>query len=242
MEEAGKFPHLWLLRFDGFEHYLQARAPYVLSDREKHEFLNLVSSMRTPTGYNATLQRHISSQHFHGLKSHDHHVMLQDIMPTPVRHMLPEGPTLAIIRLGNLFQQICSKVINPTDMDNLKTNVAETICLFELYFSLDFFNGMTHLPIHLVEELAICGPVHARWCYGIERYMGVLPQYEQNMATLEASMASRYAVERALGFCSEFWTCTLIQLGEFGARRKNFATPANYSWERTRVLHSHAMK
>lgn len=205
MEHVGKFPDLWLRRVEGSEHYLQVRAPYVFSDREKHNFVNLVSSIRTPTGYSATLQRHVGSLRFHGLKSHDHHVMLQDILPAVVKHMLSEGPRLAIIRLGNLFQQICSKVIKLADMENLKTMVAETLCLFELLLPRGSFDVMTHLAIHLVEEVAICGPVHARWCYGIERYMGVLAQYVRNKATPEASMASRYSVGTALSFCTEYF-------------------------------------
>lgn len=90
-------------------------------------------------------------------------------------------------------------------MEKLETMVAETLYLLELHFPLGFFDVMTHLPIHLVEELAICGPVHARWCYGVERYMGVLAQYVRNMATPEAWMAFGYAVETALGFGTEFF-------------------------------------
>lgn len=30
---------------------------------------------------------------------------------------------------------------------------------------------MPHLMLHLVDELEICGPVHSRWCYSIERYV-----------------------------------------------------------------------
>lgn len=124
MEHVGRFPNLWLQRPEGSEHYLQPKAPYVFSDREKRNFLNLVSSIQTPSGYSATLQRHIGSERLHGLKSHDHHVLLQDILPAAVRHMLPPGPRLALIRLGSLFQQICSKVVNPADMENFKPRIA----------------------------------------------------------------------------------------------------------------------
>jgi hypothetical protein len=77
-------------------------------------------------------------------------------------------------------------------MADLKTFAAETLCLLELCFPPRFFDVMTHLVVHLVEELDICGPVHARWCYSVERYMGVLIRYVRDKARPEASMAQGY--------------------------------------------------
>jgi hypothetical protein len=48
--------------------------------------------------------------------------------------------------------------------------------------SLGFFDLMTHLLIHLIDELEICGPVGARWCYLVERYLNVLNKYVRNRA------------------------------------------------------------
>jgi hypothetical protein len=39
---------------------------------------------------------------------------------------------------------------------------------------------MTHLGIHLVDELEICGLVGARWCYPMEKYLNVLKKYVGN--------------------------------------------------------------
>ena len=44
---------------------------------------------------------------------------------------------------------------------------------------------MTHLLIHLVEEVDICGPVYGRWMYLMERYMKVLKGYIRNKAKHE---------------------------------------------------------
>jgi hypothetical protein len=55
---------------------------------------------------------------------------------------------------------------------------------------------MTHLLIHLVDELEICGPVGARWCYPMERHLNVLKRY------VRVCMASSYMYEEALGFCT----------------------------------------
>ena len=47
-------------------------------------------------------------------------------------------------------------------------------CVMEKEFLPTFLNVMAHLPVHLVEQLFICRPVHCRWMYPIERYMKTL--------------------------------------------------------------------
>ena len=63
---------------------------------------------------------------------------------------------------------------------------------------------MEHTLIHLVDELELCGPVGGRWMYPCERYLGTLKSYVRNKAHPEASMANGYAVDEALGFCTEY--------------------------------------
>lgn len=134
MEEAGKFQNLWLQRDGNACDYIMPAAPWVFSARERSEFINLVSETRAPTGYSATLTKHIGEQKLAGLKSHDHHCLLQQIMPVAVRNSLSHGTRLSIIRLGDLFHRICSKVINPAEMPTLQTFAAETLYLMELDF------------------------------------------------------------------------------------------------------------
>jgi hypothetical protein len=65
---------------------------------------------------------------------------------------------------------------------------------------------MTHLLVHLIEELDICGPIHVRWMYHMERYLKTLKGYVRNRNRPEASMAEGYAIDDALGFCTEYMT------------------------------------
>jgi hypothetical protein len=63
---------------------------------------------------------------------------------------------------------------------------------------------MTHLVLYVVEELAICGHVHSRWMYPVERTLGTLKKYVRNRARPEASMASGYVLDETLGFVTEY--------------------------------------
>lgn len=168
MEEVGRMEHLHLQSLPG-GNYLKPKAPYVFSSEERNTFLRLVSTTKVPSGYSATLQKHCEQNRLAGLKSHDHHVMIEQILPAAVRTLLSRGVRETIIRLGNLFQRICSKTIRVDSIPELRKFAAETLCLLEIHFPPGFFDIMTHLIIHLVDELEICGPIHARWCYSIER-------------------------------------------------------------------------
>jgi hypothetical protein len=65
-------------------------------------------------------------------------------------------------------------------------------------------NVMTHLPVHLVEQLFTCGPVHCRWMYPIERYLKTLKDYVRTYSHPEGSIAEGYLMDDTLGFCTEY--------------------------------------
>ena len=61
-----------------------------------------------------------------------------------------------------------------------------------------------------MQQLDICGPVHTRWMYPVERYMKTLKGYVRQRAQPEGSMARGYIMEEALGFCTEYMqNCTV---------------------------------
>ncbi len=55
------------------------------------------------------------------------------------------------------------KVWDPRDFQALRDDVATTLSLLEWELPPAFFDIMTHLTLHVVEELDVFGPVHARW-------------------------------------------------------------------------------
>jgi hypothetical protein len=67
-----------------------------------------------------------------------------------------------------------------------------------------FFDVMTHLVLHVVEKLAIYGPIHSRWMYPVEQTLGTLKKYVRNRTRPEASMASGYVLDETLGFVTEY--------------------------------------
>ncbi|XP_024028689.1 uncharacterized protein LOC112093778 [Morus notabilis] len=60
--------------------------------------------------------------------------------------------------------------------------------------------------IHLPGEATRGGPVHLRWMYPFERFLGSLKKYVKNRACPEGSIAEAYIVNEALTFCSLYLT------------------------------------
>jgi hypothetical protein len=73
------------------------------------------------------------------------------------------------------------KVVDLAMMGDLKKEVAITLALLEWEFH-PFFDVMTHLLIHFVEELELCVLVQIWWMYSIERYLKTLKRYVGNRA------------------------------------------------------------
>ncbi|XP_024020014.1 patatin-like protein 3 [Morus notabilis] len=65
---------------------------------------------------------------------------------------------------------------------------------------------MVYLVIHLPEEAIRGKPVHLRWMYPFEHFLGSLKKYVKNRARPEGSIAEAYILNEALTFCSLYLT------------------------------------
>jgi hypothetical protein len=145
-------------------------APYVLFKDEKLVFLGIIQDLKTPTNYVGQLAKRVTlDRELKELKFHDYHMLMQQLLPLCVRTLLA-NVRMAIIKTCHVFGRICAKSVDPSTIPELLEEIAPTMCLLEKVFPSSFFDVMMHLPIHLVLQLDICGPVHIRWMYPMERY------------------------------------------------------------------------
>lgn len=95
---------------------------------------------------------------FKNLKSHDNHILMQQLLLVLLMHTFKEHkPLRAAIRQLSIFSNVlCSKVINHGEVRNMKECIVKTLCVFEKYFPPSFFVSMMHLVVHLVEEAQVC--------------------------------------------------------------------------------------
>jgi len=97
------------------------------------------SNIRIPTDNNSLI----------GLKTHDYHVIIDDILPIVVISSLEKGPRVEIISLGLILKRMSLHVLDPSNFDNFRGEIVEVLCLLEWEFAPTIFNISTHLLIHL---------------------------------------------------------------------------------------------
>ncbi|KAL0556179.1 hypothetical protein IC582_004689 [Cucumis melo] len=111
--------------------------------------------MKVPRGYSSNITNLVSIEDskLNGLKSHDCHVLLQQLLPVAIRSVLSKHVRYTITRLCLFFNSICNKVIDVTQVEKLQEDIVITLCLLEKYFPPSFFTIIVHLTVHLVREV-----------------------------------------------------------------------------------------
>jgi len=180
-------------RFDGKKIYLSP-ACHTLSKKEKISFYQCLCRVKFPQGYSSNIKSHVQLKDLKlvGLKSHNFHVLMQQLLVVAIQDILPNKVRHAITRLCFFFNVICSKVIDPVKLDDLGNEAVIILCQLEMYFPPIFFDIMVDLVVHLVREIQCCGPVYLWWMYSIEQCMKILKGYTKNLHCSEAFIIERY--------------------------------------------------
>ena len=125
---------------------------------KKKAICKCLRGVRVPTGYSSNIKNLVLMKDLKlvGMKSHDYHVMMTQMLPIAIRCIKPDYVKLVVTRLCHFFNTIAHKVIDPAE---LSAQIAETLCLLEMVFPLSLFDMMVHLLSHIVDEIKILGPI-----------------------------------------------------------------------------------
>ena len=135
MVHLGIRPELAPVKKDKGQTYLPP-ACYTLSKKEIIEFLDFLYSLKVPSGHCANIRSLVSMEDkkLIGMKSHDCHVMMTQMLPVAIRNILPTKVREAIMRLCDFFNSISQKVMDPNTLDDLQEEVVKTLCQLEMFF------------------------------------------------------------------------------------------------------------
>ena len=181
-------------------------AVYTLSKPDKKLLCQRLFDLKLPYGYSSNIRYcvDVKKQKLIGLKSHDCHVIMQQLLAIAIRGLMEEGCREIILRLSKFFYGLCQHVVDKEEMMQLEVEGFEIVYKLEEYFPPSFFDPMIHLIVHLAREVRLCGPVQFRWMYHFERYMKVLKGFVANYARPEACIANRYLAVECVRFCETF--------------------------------------
>jgi hypothetical protein len=148
-------------------------ALYNMSKEEKQQFCKVLRDIKVPDGYSSNISRcvNVGQAKISGLKSHDCHILMQQLMPIALRGLLPDEVTSVLFDLCGYFRELNAKVLHMNELEKLEDRIIMTLCRMEMIFPPGFFTIMVHLVLHLATEAKIGGPVCYRSMYFVERFV-----------------------------------------------------------------------
>ena len=81
-----------------------------------------MKSVKYPDGYAANISKLVNTRNgrLTGLKSHDCHVLIQRILPIGMRGYVDKEISTTLFELGNFFQDLCSKTLRRSELEELE--------------------------------------------------------------------------------------------------------------------------
>ena len=154
LQDMGIRPRLHpVIRDDGEKAYLPP-ASYTLSKAEKQSFCRCLHGIKVPQGYSSNVWNLVSMDDLKlvGLKSHDHHVLMQQLIPVAIRGVMRDDVRSTITRLCIFFNNVCRRSWTQDSWTNWKRRGLSSYPSWRC-ISPAFFDIMVHLVIHLVREI-----------------------------------------------------------------------------------------
>ncbi|KAG9458215.1 hypothetical protein H6P81_002723 [Aristolochia fimbriata] len=181
-------------------------ASYQMSKSEKERFLKVLKDLKLPDGFSSNISKNVRVREgkLVGLKSHDCHVLMQQLLPLALRTTVAKPVATILIEYCHFFKELCSKTVELNRLEALEQKIPIILCNLEKFFPPAFFDVMVHLTIHLATEVKVAGPVQYRWMYPIERYLLTLKNYIRNKHRPEGSIAEGYLMEEVTTFCARY--------------------------------------
>ena len=144
-----------------------------MSKEEKQQFCKVLRDIKVTDGYSSNISRcvNVDQPKVSGLKSHDCHILMQQLMPLALRGLLPDDVTFVLFNLCRYFRELNAKVLHMNELEKLEDRIIMTLCRMEMIFPPGFFTIMVHLVLHLATEAKIGGLVCYRSMYFVERYV-----------------------------------------------------------------------
>ncbi len=78
------------------------------------------------------------------------------------------------------------------------------MCEMKKHLPSTFFNAHEHYLIHQVEEIELCGPVHSRSMWMVERHLKFMKGLVRQLAHPEGSTMEGYTVYQNMLYVSEY--------------------------------------
>ncbi|KAK1565940.1 hypothetical protein QYE76_007682, partial [Lolium multiflorum] len=179
---------------------------FTFSPAEVDQFFNCLLGVRVPFGYSGLISRYMDpkKRNFSGMKSHDCHVMMTQILPVAIRGIMDDHVRATLTGLCNFFDVITRKSISVKKLARLQEEIVVILCEMEMYFPPAFFDVMVHLLIHIMDDIVSLGPAFLHNMMPFERMNGVIKGYVRNRSHPDGSIVQGWLTEECISFCTNY--------------------------------------
>ena len=100
-----------------------------MSPYEKNLFYEVLKNVKFSEDYASNISHCIRKNHkFFGLKSHDYHILMQQLIRLAVRGILPDKVSSVLMEFCSFFQGLCSKSLKVDELELFEEKVALILC------------------------------------------------------------------------------------------------------------------
>ncbi|KAK1618835.1 hypothetical protein QYE76_024352 [Lolium multiflorum] len=112
---------------------------FTLNPDELEQFFKCLLEVKFPLGYAGLIRRWLdpTKKIFSGMKSHDYHVMMTQILPVAIRGIMEPHVRATLTDLCNVFDVITRKSITIKKLGRLQEEIVTILCEMEMYFPPD---------------------------------------------------------------------------------------------------------
>jgi hypothetical protein len=100
----------------------------------KKIFFELMGDVKFPEGHASNFEHRVENGKLIGLKSHDCHIIMQELLPLAMSRTLPAFVTKPLMGICNYFKLIYSKVVDVKEMQRFEEQIPEIMCQLEMIF------------------------------------------------------------------------------------------------------------
>ena len=175
---------------------------FTLSPDELDQLFRCLLGVKVPLDYSGLISRYLdpNKKIFSGMKSHDCHVMMTQILPVAIQGIMDPHVRETLTGLCNFFDVITRKLINVKKLGRLQEEIVTILCELEMYFPPAFVDIMVRLLVHIVDDIIDLGPAFLHNMMPFERMNGYMKGFVRSRSNPDGSIAQGFLTYECISF------------------------------------------
>ena len=166
----------------------------ILTKKHFHEIEKIVSKFKTPQDV-GRLPLKISSG-FSGFTADQWRSWVTIFSPVALRGILPANHLRCWLLYVRACSLLCTRIITRDAIEQADQYLVLFCQQFVSLYGAGACTPNMHLHLHLKDCLLDYGPVHGFWCFGFERFNGIMGRYHTNSQSIETQLMRKFLREQ----------------------------------------------